>query len=249
MKNIAFISLLLLSLPALAQTTSGTVYYEEAIKLEIQLPEGADEAMHAMFPEKQTFGKMLVFNSAESLYKDVEEGEDNNTGTWTGESGGANIQIKMFRPENLTYKNLDADEMVEQKDFLSRKFLIKSELGNLKWKLVKEQKEILGYACQKAELQDTGKVVVAWYSSQIPVSNGPDEYGELPGMILQLDIDNGRRTVTATKVVTDPPKEGLIEAPKKGDKVTQEEYDKIVEEKTKEMQQESGGNVIRIKRG
>ncbi len=239
-----------LPLLAAAQTTEGVIYYEDAVKLNIQLPEDADESLRAMIPDKQTFPKALYYKGDESLFKDVEEADgEAGGGSWSAESGGANIQIKIMKPENLTYKNLAEEMMTEQKDFMGRKFLIKTELGGLKWKLVKEQKEILGFACQKAELQDDKRTVTAWYTTQIPSSNGPDEFGQLPGMILEVDIDNGKRVITAKKVSPALPETETIEAPKKGDKVTKEEFEKIVEEKTKEMEKESGGNMIRIKRG
>lgn len=84
--------------------------------------------------------------------------------------------------------------------------------------------------------------VTAWYTPQIPVSNGPGEYGGLPGLIMELNVY--RTTLLCSKIVMNPKDAEKIQAPKKGKKVTREEYTKIVKEKTEELRdnfQNSGG--------
>ena len=82
------------------------------------------------------------------------------------------------------------------------------------------------------------EVIIAWYTPQIPVSQGPDEYWGLPGLI--LEVSAGRTVILCNKIVINP-KEGLaIEKPKKGDEVSREEYQEIVVEKTKEMAERFG---------
>jgi GLPGLI family protein len=84
--------------------------------------------------------------------------------------------------------------------------------------------------------------VTAWFTPQVPVSNGPGEFGGLPGLILELNIY--RTTLLCSKIVMNPKEAEKIEAPKKGTKVTREEYTKIVKEKTEELQENfrnSGG--------
>ncbi len=84
--------------------------------------------------------------------------------------------------------------------------------------------------------------VTAWFTPQVPVSNGPGEYAGLPGLILELNVY--RTTLLCSKIVMNPKAAEKIEAPKKGKKVTREEYIKIVKEKTEELRenfQNSGG--------
>ena len=53
---------------------------------------------------------------------------------------------------------------------------------------------------EKKEIQDTA-VVVAWFASDMPVSAGPAEFqGQLPGVILEMDISNGKQKYTATSI-------------------------------------------------
>lgn len=98
------------------------------------------------------------------------------------------------------------------------------------------------------ELENVMEVisVTAWYTMDIPVSNGPGDYWGLPGLI--LEVDAGDTKILCTKVVLNPKEKTEISEPKKGKVTTQEEYDQIVEEKTEEMRerfqnerQKSGG--------
>jgi GLPGLI family protein len=75
--------------------------------------------------------------------------------------------------------------------------------------------------------------IVAWYTPQIPVNQGPDEYWGLPGLILEINAD--RTTILCTKVVMNPKERDNIKKPEKGEVVTQEEYTEITTKKMEEM--------------
>ena len=77
------------------------------------------------------------------------------------------------------------------------------------------------------------ETITAWYTPQIPVSHGPAEYGGLPGLILELTTES--TVMLCTKVVMNPEKRIEISAPTKGEFVTKNEFENIVEVKVKEM--------------
>ncbi len=85
-------------------------------------------------------------------------------------------------------------------------------------------------------------LVTAWFTPQIPVSNGPGEFAGLPGLILELNVY--RTTLLCSKIVMNPKESEKIEPPKKGKEVTRAEYVKIVKEKTDELRENfrGGGN-------
>ncbi|MEB2774546.1 GLPGLI family protein [Algoriphagus sp. D3-2-R+10] len=59
------------------------------------------------------------------------------------------------------------------------------------WKIEDQYKEILGYKCQKASIHYAGRNFIAWYTEEIPLSDGPYVFNGLPGLILQLeDVQN-----------------------------------------------------------
>lgn len=85
------------------------------------------------------------------------------------------------------------------------------------------------------------KSVVAWYTPSIPVAGGPSNFTQLPGMVIQVEIDGTNRVITAEKITLKELEKDAIKKPKKGKKVTREEYRKIVKEKMDEMRKERGG--------
>ncbi|WP_075341706.1 GLPGLI family protein [Tenacibaculum agarivorans] len=78
-------------------------------------------------------------------------------------------------------------------------------------------------------------LVTAWYTPQIPISNGPADFWGLPGLILEVNSD--RTTILCTEVVLNPNERIEIKQLTKGDKVTRVEYNEIVKKKMKEMRE------------
>lgn len=240
--------LLILFLPCLGftQATEGVVTYTETIKMKIEVPEGMDEAeFRKMVPSEQKVSKILTFNAKECVYTDAPEqapgGKDAVFESTDGDGGEVRMDFKMMRPENHQYRDLEAGQRIESTEFFGRFFLITEEPKRMKWKVSAEQKQVAGYLCQKAVLQDTSRQVEAWFTSQIPVGMGPGEFADLPGMILELSMANGDRTVVADKVELKALDAKAIEKPAKGKKVTRQEFTKIRDEKMKEMGATPGG--------
>lgn len=172
--------------------------------------------------------------------------------------------MRSFRGSGVLYQDLANNDALEQKEFMNRQFLIAGEEDEKKprWKMTTEQKEILGYKCQKAIFippkkdttqqenkerggwGNTDSTTEAWLTMQIPVLvDRPEKFKGLPGTILEMKSDfknrrgGGTRTITATKVDLRALKENEIEKPNKGKKVIREEFREIVREKMKEMRE------------
>mgnify|MGYP002621220745 CR=1 FL=1 len=82
-------------------------------------------------------------------------------------------------------------------------------------------------------------IVTAWYTPEIPVSQGPSEYWGLPGLI--MEVSSGKTTVLCSKIVINPKDKKEIKAPRKGTVVTQKEYQDIMMKKMEEFQQMGRG--------
>jgi len=228
-----------------AQKNEGEITYTETIKMKIDIPDGPEaETMRKMIPSERSVSKTLYFNEKESLFMDSpqqKEGDGDVNVEGGGDDGDFQFQVKMARPENRQWRNHAEGKAVESTEFFGRFFLITDEPKKMKWKVGTEQKQILGYACQKAVLQDTTRKVEAWFTTTIPVAIGPGEFGDLPGLILEMSMMGGDRTIVATKVDLKKLDAKAIEKPTKGKDVTREEFTKIRDEKMKEMGAEPGG--------
>lgn len=81
--------------------------------------------------------------------------------------------------------------------------------------------------------------VTAWYTPQIPVNQGPDEYWGLPGLILEVHAD--RTTILCSKIMINPENKDEIKMPEKGKVVTRQEYNETIKKKMEEMREMYGG--------
>lgn len=114
------------------------------------------------------------------------------------------------------------------KEELGKVYVVKDEIPKVKWKILNEIKEVAGYLCMKAETKDPVKdrIIHAWFTDAIAMSGGPEGYGGLPGMILELDINDGDAIISATNVDLEIPIEKLpIPKKMKGKEITQTELD------------------------
>jgi len=81
-------------------------------------------------------------------------------------------------------------------------FLVEEPMPKTRWKILNEIKEIEGYLCMKAETKNEIKdqTIHAWFTDAIPMSGGPEGYTGLPGMILEIDINEGDAVITASDI-------------------------------------------------
>lgn len=82
-------------------------------------------------------------------------------------------------------------------------------------------------------------IITAWYSPEIPVNQGPENYWGLPGLI--LEVNDGKTSILCSKIVMNTKDKVEIKPATKGKQVTQAEYDEIVKKKMEEMKEMYGG--------
>ena len=240
-----------------AQQKEGKVTYERTVQMQIRINDGNEEIQN-MLPKTRKDNFELTFGNNQSLWKQAEkEVEDDNN------FGGGGMQIRMIGGGNddVLYNNFDTKSKTEQRDFFEKRFIIDDSIRPLKWKMGTETKSILNHNCLKAtatniskrmtmsmdngkmerkELDDTA-VIVAWFATDIPVSAGPAEYqGQLPGLILEMDVANGRQVFKAINI---SPKADLasIKAPTGKKHYTPDEFKKERDKMMEEMQKNMGG--------
>jgi len=226
----------------------GEVVYEETMKLNIKI-EGMSAEMMDRIPKERKAKKVLYFNEEASSYQASKEQAGENI-PGEGRGGGMGMRFMMSSPDDKVYLNYNDKIKIEQREFMSRVFLIEGEPNQDNWKLTNKQKMILNYPCQQATQITEKDTILAWFAPSIPVSAGPANYVNLPGLVLEVNINNGKRMIVAQSIDLKQIDNELISKPNKGKKISREEFQKIVEEKTKEMGVENrGGGMIMIRGG
>lgn len=202
------------------------------------------EQMRKMFQKTYT----LHFTKENSTYTQNKELEPEV------KSGGVRVMVFGNGGGNdVLYKNISEKRYINKTEISGKQFLIKDTLKEYEWEMSSETKRIGKYICYKAtrtreeektsfmmvdgeKEENKEKVTVkttVWYTPQIPINNGPDMYWGLPGLI--LEAHEGKETIVCTELVLNSSEKIQIKEPKKGKKVTQQKFDNIIQEKTKEM--------------
>lgn len=76
-------------------------------------------------------------------------------------------------------------------EFSTSSKLVITDERNLSWKLLPQKETILGYECQKAELNFGGRIWYAWFTEKIPFHDGPYKFRGLPGLIVKIEDSKG----------------------------------------------------------
>jgi len=69
-------------------------------------------------------------------------------------------------------------------------FTYNEPIPDFNWVISNETKEILSYSCRKATTVFRGREYEAWFTTDIPLNNGPWKFGGLPGLILRVSDTN-----------------------------------------------------------
>ncbi|MDZ7896915.1 MAG: GLPGLI family protein [Arcicella sp.] len=138
-------------------------------------------------------------------------------------------------------RDFEKNTMTEAFEMAGKTYILEDSLKTLNWKILNDIKDVAGHICMKAMVEDTIKKqkIIAWFAQDIPFNAGPERLYGLPGLILELNINDGAVIIEATKI--EPLKiTTQMDLPKKlkGKKVNELAYQdilrKFIQEKIKE---------------
>ncbi len=225
-----------------AQEIQGRIYYQTsyfnpALHAEINDPETLPERKKNLMETIQQMElfvnkvNVLEFSGGESVYK------ENKT-----LKVGDNTNDELVLPKDLLYKNLKLKESLFATEYSGSRLIVKDTIPVYNWQLTNETKMIGNYLCYKASVKrvetewevtkrkdgsfskiqiEKPRYTVAWYTTQIQISHGPNKYGGLPGIILEMEIDDmvSPTKITAIEVQINPKRLVKIKRPNKGEVV------------------------------
>ena len=220
-----------------------------------------EKALQEALKEASEKSYLLTFNKSECIYEQEQQLEKPKAA-----SGEMQISVSISSSEGKKYINAKNKTSSIEDAILGKEFLIVENIEKPDWKLVDETKKIGDYTCFKAKLtipvsdkqkkeyeeflkkeeiksslfkmeEPKEKIITAWYTPEIPVSFGPNNYWGVPGLI--LEINEPETIILCSKVVLDT-KGTTIKIPNKGQKVSQKEFDAIQKKKFDSTKDENG---------
>lgn len=260
MNKIVLCGLAMITLTSLqAQQKEGKVIYERTTQMQLRIN---DDAGEREMPRTRTDKFEMDFANGQLVVRTMEDEMPEES------PGGGGMMIRTFGGgvDDITYCDLGAAKKVEQREFFDKKFIITDSIRRGNWKLTDETKTILNHLCRKATSQRIGKrmmmsmdngkmerkevedtsTLIAWFTTDIPVAAGPEVQGQLPGLILELETNNGRSVYKALELSSKADITAIKE-PTKGKKVTPDEFAKERNKMFEEMQRNNQSGNIRIR--
>lgn len=264
MKRLLIASAIVIAISSSAQVKEGKILYERTMQMQIRINDD-NPAFQNMIPKERKDKFELLFTQGKSLWQPVEDDGQGDETTF-GEGSGMRMVFRMPGSEDITFHNIADGKKVEQRELGGKSYIIADSIRKMSWKVTGETKMILGHNCMKATSQrmqesfrmtmDNGEAkrervmdtlnIVAWFTNEIPGSFGPEMYqGQLPGTILEIDVNNGRNSFKAIEIT---PKVDIakVKEPSKGKKTTTEEFAKEREKLMQDMMKNGGGPGMRV---
>ncbi|WP_027001815.1 GLPGLI family protein [Hugenholtzia roseola] len=179
--------------------------------------------------EKPKYERTLYFSNQEALYVEREENQ---------------LGIKMGIEK--TYFNVKQNKAISEAYVFEKAFVIEEPLPKQDWVLVDSVREITPFRAKMAVLQTDSSRIEAWYTEEIALPLGGSEYGGLKGLILEVYKSDGS-ALRFKSFSAQVPEKVEIKAPKNGKKVSKKEFNLILSQKVRAMNEAvKGGQVIKV---
>lgn len=190
--KILFLLFFLINLNAFCQIKSGTVEYSLTFASDEQLDNGQlGDYLKDAKRNAHLLSFILDFENDEMIFYKKEILSSDGNGNLAFAEAFSGVNGKYYRTKNTTTLFNDVD------DSNIGHFIIEKN-NHTNWTLVNETKQIDQYLCFKAttfitiknSVSEFKRTIIAWYCPSIPVPFGPKGYGDLPGLILELQERN-----------------------------------------------------------
>lgn len=108
-------------------------------------------------------------------------------------------QIPKTNFSYLIYKGIPSGKITFAEKIVKDRFRYQEDKNIFDWKILADTKSMFGYQVQKAETFFRGRKYTAWFTPEIPISDGPYKFQGLPGLILQISDDSDHFSFSLTE--------------------------------------------------
>ncbi|MDR3273377.1 MAG: GLPGLI family protein [Flavobacteriaceae bacterium] len=138
--------------------------------------------------------------------------------------------------DNCIIKNHERDTIFFDSESFGKVFYVKNKKNLFDWQIGTNTKEILGYNCLEATADYRGHVFTAYFTTDIFISDGPNIFNGLPGLILKVTRDDLKYRYQAVEIKNLKTKENddFYENFLKNDFIPFDEFLKTLNDKTVE---------------
>jgi len=159
------------------------IYYKVNFLDNARSPTSKREVMCILELGDNNISKFLDYNKVRMDSLDKKYNGQNSIGS---EEASEYLKIRVLW-NNVIFKNRN---LMTVQDRFKYVYQYEEELPKMKWNLDKGEKILLSHKCNKATVNYRGRNYTAWYTTDIPINNGPYIFGGLPGLILEAeDVD------------------------------------------------------------
>lgn len=220
----------------IGQNKSGVAYYTKESKLNNEKLNNSDvkeELKKAISNVNETIGSneyVLKFNPNFAKYQLVEKMNSDENSSFKNK-----LALAFSGFNGVAFFDKKIGHLIIKKEILDETFLITTKFEEMNWILTKEKLILNGLTCYKAKkvLIKEGRngvietEITVWYTPEINLPYGPDGFGGLPGLIIQLENGNIVTTLDKIEFVD---KEIKITLPTKGKKLTEGEFNAFMKD-------------------
>lgn len=228
MKIVAFfVTFLLVQQVATAQQPEGVITFERRqywgkiiSRLSYLSQEEKDRITNTWKNAEADKSRMtLYFSPTQSLYTYANQGEADEVGGYSNR-----------KEDYVIYRNFDQNRQLDRIETLGKTYIVADSLRPPAWKILDQVKEVAGYLCMKAVTTDPihDQTLVAWFAQDLPGMAGPERHFGLPGVILELNINEGELIIEATSVTLMSAGKKLIEPKASGKRINNTTYTNLL---------------------
>lgn len=92
---------------------------------------------------------------------------------------------------NVIYKDFSSDSLKIRKIVLKEPYTSAEQIPEMNWNITNTTKKIGSFTAKLATTNFRGRNYSAWFTEEIPYSDGPWKFSGLPGLILEVVSENG----------------------------------------------------------
>ncbi len=240
------------------QKTAGVIYYDQVIDLKAMASQfkqntngaGQGEGQQRVMifggaggnmPEKIVNKFEIAFNPTGAKFQKSVIEENNAPEGGAAVGGMAMMRFGGSGDREIFFNG--TDKVTESFELNGEEVMMENALGAMSATAEKsdETRKIAGFDCKKAVVTGrNGQKTTIWYTTELPFKASPMPALWTEGVVLGLETD--RMKYFATSIEYSKVKDSEVAVPKKGRMITQEEYQKKMEEMRSRFRNMGGGN-------